>query len=299
MKALVLVRLVLCRFIVLVVRTRLGFPSARPLHGRTVPHLRPSLHPAKVKMATDMSRKSFLTLTPIDFSLTAGTNIPAPLDTPPKSPAYAARPPTAGGGPLSSHPTSAEDIAGTFPPTPEPENEGLAKMSSSTSSDRNLDRADSFQTPASPASKTRTPSKTPEQKQGQSVRKLFSLNNLRNSFSSSRTSLHGNRASSVETSPKQAQPESFSRPPSAQTIQPQMRQRSKSGSWFKRKSGMFMLNGGADLDAVVEDRPATRESEKKVEVDYQPAPLLPEIKTLGNGAANGGDLGWDENMFKR
>lgn len=81
---------------------------------------------------------------------------------------------------------------------------------------------------------------------------------------------------------------------------PQMRPRSKSGSWFKRKSGMFMFNGGPDLDAVVEDRPATRESVKSVkEEDHSPAPLLPELNTLGAGTSNGGDLGWDEAMFKR
>lgn len=86
-----------------------------------------------------------------------------------------------------------------------------------------------------------------------------------------------------------------------------MRQRSKSGSWFKRKSGMFMLNNPADLDAVAEDRPETnrpetRDSAKqmKEEHDDKPAPMLPEIKSLGNGAAsNGGDLGWDEGMFKK
>ncbi|KAH7088549.1 hypothetical protein FB567DRAFT_341638 [Paraphoma chrysanthemicola] len=42
-----------------------------------------------------------LTLTPINLSLTEGTPIPAPLDSPPHTP----RPPTPGKGPLSSHPT--------------------------------------------------------------------------------------------------------------------------------------------------------------------------------------------------
>ncbi|KAF2204826.1 hypothetical protein GQ43DRAFT_437607 [Delitschia confertaspora ATCC 74209] len=42
-----------------------------------------------------------LTFEPINFSLTEGTSIPAPPDSPPDSP----RPPTPGKGPLSSHPT--------------------------------------------------------------------------------------------------------------------------------------------------------------------------------------------------
>ncbi|OAL43248.1 hypothetical protein IQ07DRAFT_301266 [Pyrenochaeta sp. DS3sAY3a] len=55
-----------------------------------------------------------LTLTPVNFSLTEGTSIPAPLDSPPDTP----RPPTPGKGPLSSHPT---------PKSPErKENEGSA-----------------------------------------------------------------------------------------------------------------------------------------------------------------------------
>jgi hypothetical protein len=288
-------------------------------------------------MPTDYPRrKSFLTLTPIDFSLTDGTNIPAPPDTPPRSPSPIplARPPTQGGGPLSSHPTSAEDIrSATLPPTPDPEQEVLTKMSTSTSSNHDSLRTDSFRTPDSPASAhNKKPSKAEQQKAGQSVRKLFSLNNLRNSFSSSRTSLQA-QSPSAETSPQPPQADSFrQRPASGHTITPQMRPRSKSGSWFKRKSSMFMFNGAGDLDVVTEDRPAT-ESAQKAKEDYNPAPvravhsavpfrethssasseedyigapvvrsqkpLLPEIGALGNGNTSGGDLGWDEGMFKR
>ncbi|KAF2281583.1 uncharacterized protein EI97DRAFT_429587 [Westerdykella ornata] len=42
-----------------------------------------------------------LTLAPINFSLTEGTQIPAPPESPPETP----RPPTPGKGPLDSHPT--------------------------------------------------------------------------------------------------------------------------------------------------------------------------------------------------
>jgi hypothetical protein len=95
---------------------------------------------------------------------------------------------------------------------------------------------------------------------------------------------------------------------------------------------MFMFNGNEDLDVVTEDRPAT-ESAQKAKEEYNPAPVravhsavpsrethssasseedyigapvvhsptpfLPEIGALGNGNASGGDLGWDEGMFKR
>ena len=266
-------------------------------------------------------RKSYLSLTPVDFSdFSLTTNSPAQPNTPPAesssrspSPLVSARPPTAGGGPLSSHPTSAEDIHSSFfPPTPDTETDTnqLAKMSTSTSSNHDTDRADSFRTPASPSSTGQKPSKGEQQKQ--SVRKLFSLNNLRNSFSSSRTSLQ-NQNSSAETSPRQPRVDPSSRPSSRQTITPQMRPRAKSGSWFRRKSGMFLMKEeGFGMDAVVEDkpavqgksavqeRPASRDSIEQTKEDHSPAPLLPEIGNLGNGGTtSGGDLGWDEGMFKR
>ena len=59
-----------------------------------------------------------------------------------------------------------------------------------------------------------------------------------------------------------------------------------------------MLNGDG-LDAVVEDqaksRPATRDSAKRMKENHNPVPLLPEI----GGLNSGGELGWDEDMFKR
>lgn len=65
-----------------------------------------------------------------------------------------------------------------------------------------------------------------------------------------------------------------------------------------------MLNGDGNdtamLDAVAEDqtpksRPETRDSAKRLKENHSPAPLLPEI----GGLSAGGELGWDENMFKR
>ena len=71
----------------------------------------------------------------------------------------------------------------------------------------------------------------------------------------------------------------------------------KSGNWFKRKSSLFLLNGNGELDTVGEEgRPETRESKRLKE---SPAPFLPEIGQLKGGRISGGDLGWDEQAFKR
>lgn len=276
-------------------------------------------------------RKSFLSLTPVDFSLTAGTNIPAPPDSPPHSPANSARPPTAGGGPLSSHPPSQEDIPGAFPPTPEPEKEHtVTKMSSASETSQhqqppssdNRERSDSFATPGSPASNFQKPAHPDAHKaQSKAPRKLFSLGNLRQSFSSSRTSLHSNyqRPSTDTSQPAYSHssgPQSLKRPSSPSSSysaqssaipRPSATGRSRSGgNWFRRKSGMFSL--GADnvqggLDAVAEDqgtRPGTRDSNKRVKENHSPAPLLPEIGGLGTGGGlSGGDIGWNEEMFKK
>lgn len=60
-----------------------------------------------------------------------------------------------------------------------------------------------------------------------------------------------------------------------------------------------MLNGDT-LDAVDEDqRPETRES-KRVKESGPPAPRLPDIGNFGGkGTFSGGDLGWDEQLFRR
>jgi hypothetical protein len=73
----------------------------------------------------------------------------------------------------------------------------------------------------------------------------------------------------------------------------------KSSNWFKRKSGMFTMNGdGFGLDAVDENqRPDTRDSKRIKESN--PAPLLPEIAEFAGGSLDGGDIGWDEGIFKR
>lgn len=70
-----------------------------------------------------------------------------------------------------------------------------------------------------------------------------------------------------------------------------------------------MLNG-EDLDSVAEDHTAARDNVRRISKQqisaptpvtevHNPAPLLPEIGGLGNGTTNGGEIGWDEGMFKR
>jgi hypothetical protein len=242
-------------------------------------------------MSTLDNRKSyFLSVTPVNYSLTEGTNIPPPTET--------LQPPTPGGGPLSSHPAT----------PPESEKESIAEDTMSPT-DTNNDRTYSFRTPTSPASAAQL-SSSPNAQRPKGVRKLLSLTNLRASFSSSRTSLSQPRASN-DTHPSYATNTntSYKRPASPgatsslapSTVvsvtggRPPLRQQ-KSGNWFKRKSSLFLLNG--DLDTVEEaGRPDTRESKRLKEMS--PAPLLPDIGALRGGSITGGDLGWDEKAFKR
>ncbi|KAK5128344.1 hypothetical protein LTR85_003012 [Meristemomyces frigidus] len=254
------------------------------------------------------SRRSYMPLSiqPVNYSLTAGTNIPAPLDSPPESPASSVRPPTPGGGPLTSHPTTPETMAGAmpgaFPPTPDPE-KGSSPDASTAMDNPWKPRADSFRTPISPASATQTqntssPSEPPRRPSG--VRKLLSLSSLRSSFNNSRTSLHTqhpNDAPNYTTgikrpsSPSIASTKASSFQHSYQQ-RPELRSKKSGSGWFRRKSGMFMMNT-EELDAVDENqRPDTRESKRLKE--SSPAPLLPEIGTFG-----GGEIGWDEQLFKR
>jgi hypothetical protein len=67
---------------------------------------------------------------------------------------------------------------------------------------------------------------------------------------------------------------------------------------------MFGMTGDTlqSLDVVTEDqptRPGTRDSAKRFKESHEPAPLLPEIGAFGSGSIGGGEIGWDESMFKR
>lgn len=63
---------------------------------------------------------------------------------------------------------------------------------------------------------------------------------------------------------------------------------------------MFMLNEDhpETLAAVDENqRPDTRDSKRSRL--HSPAPLLPEVSSLAGGSLTGGEVGWDEQLFKR
>ncbi|KAF1837307.1 hypothetical protein BDW02DRAFT_160407 [Decorospora gaudefroyi] len=142
-----------------------------------------------------------LTLTPINFSLTDGTPIPAPLDSPPDTP----RPPTPGRGPLSSHPTPKS------PGSPaRRESPPLSKTSEDSTAGAQLQ-----QSRTSDAASTMSPT-SPSAKRPASVRKFLGLRTL-----SSSDSLKSERPGSPATINSQA---------------PSLSRR-KSGSWFgKRKT---------------------------------------------------------------
>lgn len=246
-------------------------------------------------------RQSFLELAPINMDLTAGTSIPPPQPTPPLTPTMSlsplVRPPTAGGGPLSSHPTTPVDLPGAWISTPDLLSHERAP---STSPPSYFDptpsaspvvpnlaylKQDSFRRPLSPASnmmQSQTPPPLQTQRRdSKGVRKLLSLSSLRNSFSSSRTSLLMSSSQSIErpssrstdsskeqqtqqgvkrsASPAAAAAISASPTDDHPSTQPPLRKR-KSQGWFRRKSSLFMFGeDGTMLDSVTEaqSRPGT------------------------------------------
>ncbi|KAF2723132.1 hypothetical protein K431DRAFT_283298 [Polychaeton citri CBS 116435] len=184
----------------------------------------PAINSSSNGNSNSNKRKShLLSLDPVDYTLHfSSNNLFAPRQTTaphyttlasstPHSPSPHFRPPTPGGGPLSSHPTNPEDFRG-FPSLIEPPGKRLKRMASddTTSNKENRPRIDSFRTPLSPASGAMPPPPAPlssrddtnapfdadvektHSRRPSGVRKLLSLKDIRASFSSSRTSLHSN-----------------------------------------------------------------------------------------------------------
>ncbi|KAF2268099.1 hypothetical protein CC78DRAFT_530478 [Lojkania enalia] len=186
-----------------------------------------------------------LTLTPINFSLTEGTQIPAPPDSPPDTP----RPPTPGGGPLSSHPTPK---TATFPASA---NSPPPKGSVDSEADSHLHQT----TTNDGASSTLSPTSPAHSKRPSSVRKFLGLRPL-----SSSDSLRSERPGS---------PATIDSKPSLS--------RKKSASWFGKRKSSFIIgsvpegkenhtphaNGGNTIAAPVRKGP--------------PPPALPELKSFG------------------
>ena len=199
-----------------------------------------------------------LTLTPINFSLTEGTSIPAPVDTPPETPHH----PTPGKGPLSSHPTPKSAVFPhheATPPAQEPSDTPSETVEPVLHQTATNDGASSM-SPSSPSS--RRPS---------SVRKFLGLRPL-----SSHDSLKSERPGS----------------PSTIASQPGLT-RKKSVGWFgktKRQSSFIgSLPEGKESSTNYQTNGTKPPPAKK----GPPPPALPELKSFGVSS----DLGADD-MFK-
>nr|POF04225.1 hypothetical protein CFP56_21980 [Quercus suber] len=252
--------------------------------------------------STRTNRQSYmLTVTPVDYSLTAGTNIPPPEDDF-SVPFAAAAPPVADGGPLTSHPTTPDEqsVPGAWPSERRAVNHASKPVSNNDNNKPPHVRKDSFRT-----SDSLDPQQRPTTA-ASGVRRLFSLGNLRSSFSSSRTSLMLPRESIDGAFFNASATSSLKRPSSPSVAssygsfgRPEMRS-TRSRNWFKRKSNMFLMNDRGMLDVVDEDRrPETRDS-KRQKSDMRDAPLLPEVSALGGGGVlNDGEIGWDVSLFKQ
>lgn len=193
-----------------------------------------------------------LTLTPINFSLTEGTSIPAPADTPPDTP----RPPTPGKGPLSSHPTPKSAF---FP------------HHEATPPDKDSSSSNLVQTATNDASSTVSPS-SPSSRRPSSVRKFLGLRPL-----SSHDGLYPDRPGSPATIASQP---SLRRKKSSGWFGKSKRQSSfVIGSLPEGKeSGTAQANG-------TKPRPASPPAQKK----GPPPPALPELKSFGVSSDLGAD----------
>ncbi|CZT16008.1 uncharacterized protein RCC_01848 [Ramularia collo-cygni] len=267
-------------------------------------------------MASTSAQPRYTALPPVsivNFSLTSGTDIPPPEDTPPASPEQnITRPPTPGGGPLTSHPTTEKvfSVPNTFPPTPDPEMEPHPKLSTSTAGTGfvgNRERADSYLTtstsaaPTSPVPTSQMPmhASAPGTRRSSGVRRIFSMSSLRQSFTSSRSSFSGGGrpgssyqdVSQLEASNYTTTAPSATEPPYLHSSRPpNTLHKKRSSGWFKRKSGFFTMDSDGVLGVVNED---TRGPKRVKET----LPVLPEISSLGGQDA--GSIGWDDQMFKR
>ena len=216
--------------------------------------------------------------------------------TPPLSPSASmsplVRPPTQGGGPLSSHPTTPIDMPGAWVSSSDlpfqveshanksstslfaaPLNSFDTPPSSASPSvvgSAEPSRHDSFRTPIHPASAST------QRRGSKGVRKLLSLSSLRNSFMGSRNSVamsspvvvpnatseaHRERASLRASSANY--PQGIKRSASRSTLSPSLDdsqndlqaplRKRQSGGWFRRKSQIFFFGQDGDLlDSVAE-----------------------------------------------
>lgn len=189
-----------------------------------------------------------LTLTPINFSLTDGTSIPAPPDSPPDTP----RPPTPGKGPLSSHPTPQSSVFPQHRDSPPP------KESTDLPAESNL-----HQTTTNDNASTLSPASPTTNKRPSSVRNFFGLRPL-----SSHDSLKSDRPGS----------------PATMSSQPSL-SRKKSGSWFGKRKSTFIIGpvpeGKENLGLQSNGTSAKPAAPPPPAKKGPPPPALPELKSFG------------------
>lgn len=298
---------------------------------------------------------------PVQRSKNGEGSIPAPLASPPLSPTGIARPPTPGGGPLSSHPATPVNGGSYFPPPPMSKPSTPPKSSTDTDSNSSRGRVDSvFRSPLSPISPNVQPVSSPKLRRRDSfgIRKLLSLSSLRNSFadksrtdltlqrtnttglenltssSNSKTSNHKRRPSSpglyspslysnnsanssrpqqsFQATPQQSYQATIYSGISPSQIQPnpQLRKR-KSGSWFRRKSAIFFMEGDMDSSSTEESNPQRSQSQQlqtravtalkisdPIYIAPTPAstppPELPQVNSLKGGRLTDGAFAGDD-----
>jgi hypothetical protein len=198
-----------------------------------------------------------LTLTPINFSLTEGTSIPAPLETPPETP----RPPTPGKGPLSSHPTPQSAVFPHRNGSTNGKENGDAVAGEPLHQPRSSDAASGTLSPASP------------QRRPSSVRKFLGLRSLPSS-----DSLQSERPGSPATINSQA---------------PTLSRR-KSSSWFGKKKTVGTVPEGGEVPRPAPTARTVSQPAQPTKKKGPPPPALPELKSFGVSedslSLGGGDM---------
>lgn len=198
-----------------------------------------------------------LTLTPINFSLTEGTSIPAPLDSPPESP----RPPTPGKGPLSSHPTPQSAVFPHRNGTANGQENGDSAAGEQLHQPRSSDAASTTLSPTSP------------QRRPSSVRKFLGFRSQPSS-----DSLNSERPGSPATINSQA---------------PTLSRR-KSSSWFGKKKSIDTVPEGKELGRPAQNGRTVSQPAQPPKKKGPPPPALPELKSFGVSedslSFGGGDL---------
>ena len=204
-----------------------------------------------------------LSLKPVNFSLTEGTSIPAPPESPPDTP----RQPTPNGGSLNSHPATPNKANGTNGAVQPPEG-GKASQ-------------------ARPATAQESSPESPDGKRPRLIRRFFGLRPSKKDHLNQKGAVRSPSALGSYGSPLKLSNDSTfsSRPGSPYTMatgetpaSPHSLTRKRSSGWFnsnKRRSGMFFV-GRVDESAMLDD-PAVLEQQKPV-VKGPPPPTLPEFR---------------------